>query len=114
MPQMKTEKSINLQEDFYSQTIEDLLKKFDTSINGLTDNQAEEKLKLYGLNEIAKEKKKSIFRKIFDALIEPMALILIIASLLSFFIINDLLEALAIVGVVISSRGKSRKSSRRA
>ena len=101
MPQIEPEKSVSLQEDFYSLATEDLLKKFDSLVNGLTDKQAEEKLKIYGPNEIAKEKKKSIFRKIFDALIEPMALILIVASLLSFFIIDDLLEALAIVAVVI-------------
>src|SRR4030042_2922618 len=101
MSQTEPEKFASLQEDFYSLATEDLLKKFNTLTNGLTDKQAEEKLKIYGLNEIAKEKKKSIFRKIIEALIEPMALILIVASLLSFFIINDLLEALAIVGVVI-------------
>ena len=101
MPQTDSEKSITLQEDFYSLTIEDLLKKFDSSTDGLKDKDAEERLKIYGLNEIAKEKKKSIFRKIIQALIEPMALILIVASLLSFFIINDLLEAVAILGVVI-------------
>ena len=101
MSQTDSEKSITLQEDFYSLTIEDLLKKFDSSTDGLKDKDAEERLKIYGLNEIAKEKKKSIFRKIIQALIEPMALILIVASLLSFFIINDLLEAVAILGVVI-------------
>ena len=101
MPQTDSEKPITLQEDFYSLTIEDLLKKFDSSIDGLKDKDAEERLKIYGLNEIAKEKKKSIFRKIIQALLEPMALILIVASLLSFFIINDFLEAVAILGVVI-------------
>ena len=101
MPKTDSEKLVSLQENFYSFTVEDLLKKFNSSINGLIDKQAEEKLKIYGLNEIAKEKKKSILRKIVEALIEPMALILIIASLLSFFIINDILEAIAIVGVVI-------------
>ena len=101
MSQIDSEKSNSLQEDFYSLTIEDLLKKFDSSTDGLKDKDAEERLKIYGLNEIAKEKKKSIFRKIIQALIEPMALILILASLLSFFIINDLLEAVAILGVVI-------------
>ncbi len=89
------------QEDFYSLSVEDSLKKFNSSPNGLTDKQAEESLKTYGLNEISEEKKKTLIRKIGEALIEPMTLILIIASLLSFFIIKDLLEAIAIVGVVI-------------
>jgi len=95
-------KNINIsQEDFYSFSVEDSLKKFNSSPSGLTDKQAEESLKTYGLNEISEEKKKSLIRKIGEALIEPMTIILIIASLLSLFIIKDLLEAIAIVGVVI-------------
>ena len=101
MTQTDSEKLVTLQDDFYSLTLDDLFKKFKSFSYGLTDNQAEEKLKIFGLNEIAKEKRKSIVRKIIAALIEPMALILIVASLLSFFIINDLLEAIAIVAVVI-------------
>ena len=89
------------QEDFYSLSIENSLKKFNSSSNGLTDKQVEQSLKTYGLNEISDEKKKTLIRKVGEALIEPMTLILIIASLLSFFIIKDLLEAVAIVGVVI-------------
>jgi len=87
--------------DFYNFSTEELFKKFDTSINGLSDKKAEELLNIYGLNEIAKEKKKSILRKLAEALVEPMSLILIIASFLSYFILNDLLEAVAILGVVV-------------
>jgi P-type Ca2+ transporter type 2C len=97
---MESEK-IDLSGNFSSQTIEELFVRFQTSLQGLSDVKAEERKRVYGLNEFAKEKKKSLFRKIVEALIEPMALILIIASLLSFFIIKDFLEALAIVGVVV-------------
>jgi Ca2+-transporting ATPase len=86
---------------FSSQTIDDLLVTFRTSADGLDETAANQRQRLYGLNEFAKEKKKGILRKIIEALIEPMALILVIAALLSFFIIGDLLEALAIVGVVV-------------
>ncbi|MDH7516808.1 MAG: cation-transporting P-type ATPase [Candidatus Thermoplasmatota archaeon] len=104
--------------EFYSYSTEELFKKFGTSINGLSNEKVEELLKIYGPNEIAKEKKKSILRKILEALIEPMALILIIASLLSYFILNDLLEAAAILGVVLINtiisliqEGKAEKAS---
>ncbi len=49
MPQTDSEKFVSLQENFYSFTVEDLLKKFNSFTNGLTDKQAEEKLKIYGL-----------------------------------------------------------------
>lgn len=86
---------------FSFQTKEELFTSFQTSLQGLSQTTAEERLHVYGTNEFAKEKKKTLLRKIIEALIEPMALILIIAALLSFFIINDALEAFAIVAVVI-------------
>ena len=92
---------IDLTGNFSHQTIEELFATFQTSSEGLSRTQAEERLRVYGTNEFAKEKKKTILRKIIEALIEPMAVILIIASLLSFFIIQDPLEAIAILGVVI-------------
>ena len=92
---------IDFTDNFSHQTIEELFATFQTSSEGLSRIEAEERLRVYGTNEFAKEKKKTIFRKIIEALIEPMAIILIIASLLSFFIIQDALEAVAILGVVI-------------
>lgn len=94
-------KKIDISGNFSFQTIDELLTTFQTSPHGLSETQAEERLRIYGTNEFTKKKKKTILRKIIEALIEPMALILIIASMLSFFIIKDPLEALAIVGVVI-------------
>ena len=110
---------IDLTGNFSHQTIEELFATFQTSSVGLSRTQAEERLRVYGTNEFAKEKKKTILRKIIEALIEPMAVILIIASLLSFFIIQDPLEAIAILGVVIINtfislfqEGKAEKDRR--
>jgi Ca2+-transporting ATPase len=97
---METNK-IDLTGTFTHQTIEELFATYQTSLEGLSGIQAEERLQVYGTNEFTKEKKKTILRKIIEALIEPMAVILIIAALLSFFIIQDPLEAIAILGVVI-------------
>ena len=83
---------IDLSGKFSSQSLDDLFTTFQTSLQGLSETTVEERLQTYGTNEFAKEKKKGILRKIIGALIEPMALILIIASLLSFFIIHDLIE----------------------
>ncbi len=109
---------IDLTGNFSHQTIEELFATFQTSSEGLSKIEAEERLRVYGTNEFAKEKKKTIFRKIIEALIEPMAIILIIASLLSFFIIQDPLEAVAILGVVIINtvislfqEGKAQKAA---
>jgi Ca2+-transporting ATPase len=94
-------KKIDLSQNFSSQSLEELYVIFQTSPHGLSETRTEELLRVYGPNEFAQIKKKSILRKIFETLIEPMALILIIAALLSFFIIKELPQAIAIVGVVI-------------
>ncbi|KYK20929.1 hypothetical protein AYK25_04090 [Thermoplasmatales archaeon SM1-50] len=97
---MKLEK-LDVSGNFFSKTNEELFSIFQTSPQGLSEKAAEERLRIYGANEFAQAKKKTLVRKIIEALIEPMALILIIAALLSFFIIKDALETIAIVAVVI-------------
>lgn len=100
MVQMAKEK-IDQSGYFYSQSQAELFSIFDSSLKGLSLSQAEERRHDYGANEFAPEKKEILVKKISKALIEPMTLILILASLLSYFIIHDLLEALAILGVVL-------------
>ena len=87
-------------EDFYSISTEDSLKKLGSSIDGLTHTQAENLRETYGFNEIPQKRKKTIIKKIFEALVEPMAFILLVASVLAFFI-RDFLEAVVILGVVV-------------
>jgi len=109
---------IDLSRYFYSESQDELFNIFHSSSKGLSDAQAEERRLVYGTNEFAQEKKETFFKKIGKALIEPMTLILIFASLLSFFILEDLLEAFAILGVVIINtvislfqEGKSEKAA---
>ena len=116
---MNSEK-VKSSEDFYALSVEESLKKFNTSSDGLSDEKAEELLTVYGPNEIAKEKKKSILKKIAEALIEPMALILIVAAIFSFAIHygEEQFESIVILGVVIINtiisliqEGKAEKSA---
>jgi P-type Ca2+ transporter type 2C len=86
-------------EDYYSVSTEDSLKKLGSSIDGLTHEQVEELRKTHGFNEIPQKRKKTIFKKIIEALIEPMALILLVASVFA-IIIGELINGLAILGVV--------------
>jgi Ca2+-transporting ATPase len=96
-----TMEKIDLSQYFYSESQDELFNIFHSSSKGLSDAQAQERIKVFGTNEFAQEKKETLLKKIGKALIEPMAVILVIASLLSFFILKDLLEAFAILGVVI-------------
>ena len=113
-----TMEKIDLSRYFYSESQDELFNIFHSSSKGLSDAQAEERRLVYGTNEFAQEKKETLVKKIGKALIEPMTVILIFASLLSFFILEDLLEAFAILGVVIINtvislfqEGKSEKAA---
>ncbi len=84
----------------YSATPYESLKLLGVSSEGLDDVEARNRLATYGANEITRARKKGFFRKLLDYIIEPMALILFVASAFSFFI-QDYIEGFAIVGVVL-------------
>ena len=86
---------------YHTLTVDQLYNSLQTTPQGLTPQQAADRLKKIGPNELTKKKKKPLLIKIFHALTEAMTIILIIAALLSYFIIHEPLEAIAILGVVI-------------
>ena len=85
---------------FYSQSRDEVLALLASKPEGLSEEQSQEKRKKHGLNEITQTKKKSLWDKILDNLLEPMVIILFIASAFSVFI-KDYIEAAVILGVVI-------------
>ncbi len=86
--------------DFVNIESEEALKELKSSKDGLTKEQVDENEKKYGLNEIGGIKRKSLFKKILEQLLEPMVIILFGASIFSFFI-KDIIEGFAIICVVI-------------
>ena len=75
------------------------LKDFRTSLNGLTTKEATQRLTDYGLNELPKEKEKSIFQIFFGAFNDPIIYILIVAAILS-FIGKERIDACAIIFII--------------
>ena len=55
-------------------------------LNGLSDEQAKELQAKFGKNELAAEKKKSVFREILKALSEPMFILLLVAAVICFIL----------------------------
>jgi len=84
----------------YSASPEESLRILGVSPAGLDEDGARRRLEEFGPNEITQARKKGFFRKLLDYIIEPMALILFVASAFSFFI-RDYIEGFAIVGVVL-------------
>jgi len=83
---------------------------------GLTDEKVAEKIKLYGYNEIAREKKRNIFAIIKDILKEPMFLMLIACAVIYLFFgeISDSLmlsfSALLVIGITVYQERKVERA----
>src|ERR1041385_6228792 len=70
---------------FCNSSTEELLEKFDTSIQGLTQAEAEARLKEYGFNEPAKKKKRTILIQFLSKFLNPLVIVLVIIGAFSLF-----------------------------
>ncbi len=70
------------------------------SVAGLSNKEAQEKLRLEGYNELPSQKKRSIFWIIFEVIHEPMFLLLV-ASGLIYFVLGDFSEGMMLMSFVL-------------
>lgn len=73
---------------WHAQPLEEVYKELETSQEGLSDAEAEARLKKYGRNELRRTEQRSIFRMLWEQLTDVMVLILIAAAALSAFWTN--------------------------
>ena len=76
---MKEEKKL----EYYNETVEELYKKYDTNINGLSDEEASKRLKRDGENKLLEKKKKSNLLLFLGQFNDFMIILLIFASIFS-------------------------------
>ncbi len=102
MPAERTNRTRALMniEHFYTTNPGVLLNEHGSSMKGLSPHQAEDSLTTYGYNEIPQKKKETLIEKILSAVLDPMSVILLVASSFS-FIIGNYIEAVAIIGVIV-------------
>ncbi|MBR3803851.1 MAG: calcium-translocating P-type ATPase, PMCA-type [Clostridia bacterium] len=67
----------------HDKTIKNLFATLNTSELGLNESSVQNSKKLYGENKMSKVKGKSLFKRIIDALLEPMLIILEIAMVIT-------------------------------
>ncbi|MDR1473368.1 MAG: cation-translocating P-type ATPase [Lactobacillales bacterium] len=96
-------KKSQLHEAFYTQSVDDVFMRMDSSDQGLSDDEADKRLKEYGLNALDKGKKRSIIVKFLDQFKDLMIIILLIAAFLSVAINGgeDISDAIIILVVVL-------------
>lgn len=85
---------------FFNIDVNDALKALHTSINGLSQLEAANRLAKYGLNELVTKKNKPAWVYFFDQFKDFMILILMVAAILS-GIMGDMVDAVVILIIVV-------------
>jgi len=78
--------------------LEELYKKLETSENGLSEEEAKRRLEIYGFNEV-KKKRITFFQMLLLHIFNPIILLLLFASILSFFL-GEKIDAMIILTII--------------
>src|SRR5574340_1371385 len=89
-------------EMFWQIPSSDLVRKLDTSFEGLTDKEAETRLQHYGFNSLKKQKRSGGFVLFLRQFKSPITIILLGAAVLSLFLF-DSTDALIIFVIIFLS-----------
>ena len=86
--------------EYYSLDKKELFGKTASSENGLSEVEANERLKKFGLNEIAAKDKRNAFSIMLSQFKSPLTLILVFASIIAFFL-GYAIDAIIIIAIVL-------------
>ena len=78
---------------FYAMSTDEILKKFQTSEEGLTSKEATKRINKYGYNELPRKKPDSILKIFLNELLDPIVLILIVAIFAS-ILVGEIVDAI--------------------
>ena len=79
-----------------------IFNKLTTSLKGLTEQEAQNRLELYGFNEPAKKKKRTILIQILSKFINPLVIVLLVIAAFSLFF-GEKIEAILVIMMAIMS-----------
>ncbi len=86
--------------DWYQKELEKVLAELKTSLQGLSEEEARNRLQKFGPNELVEKKKKTPFQMFLEQFKDFMILVLIVAAVFSGFF-GELADTIAIVVIVI-------------
>jgi len=99
---MKNSEMNQLPPLFWNVSITEMLQKLDTSKDGLTSDEARQRLARYGANRLKSSKRSDALTLLLNQFKSPIILILFFATGLSFFL-HDSVDAFIILSIVIVS-----------
>jgi Mg2+-importing ATPase len=89
-------------EELLNLPIDELFVRLETSQSGLTSQEAETRLEMYGYNELAKRKKRTAIVEFLSEFRSPLVIILLLAGLISGFF-GEIINATIIFSIVFVS-----------
>jgi Mg2+-importing ATPase len=88
--------------DYTGAAIEELVRHFETSVRGLSEEQAKQRLERYGHNEPAKRRKRTIFVEITSKFVNPLVVVLLVIGGFSLFF-GEKISALFVIAMAMFS-----------
>ena len=85
---------------YYAMTVDEILKKFQTSEDGLGKKEVEKRQLKYGYNTLPQKEKESIFKIFLSECTDPIVLLLMVAIVASLSV-GEIVDAIAIFAIVI-------------
>ena len=89
-------------ENFTQISLEDLFKQLKATPEGLTQNEALERTKIYGYNTMAVAKKMPLILKFFSYFRNPLIIVLLICATLEFFT-GEYKGAIIVIAMILLS-----------
>ena len=86
--------------NYYEQSIKEVERSLNTSIHGLSANEASARRYKYGANALPKKKKDSILKIFFSEFTDPIILLLLATVVISFFV-GEIIDAIAIIAIIL-------------
>lgn len=85
--------------NWHTQSIEEILKRIQTSYNGLSDNEVAAKVKKWGENKLQEKKKRNPLLMFLSKFLDFMVLVLIIAAVVAGFV-GDFTDSIIIIIII--------------
>ena len=90
-----------MDKEHYLNSYSDVIEKYNTSIDtGLSSNKAKKLLNKYGKNIIPRKKRRSVLKIFFSGLLDPIVVLLIITTAISFFV-GEIVDGIVIIFIIL-------------
>ena len=86
--------------DWHSLSLDETLRRLAVQENGLSSEEAESRLKQYGLNQLSEAPRPGFLSKLWDQLNNFVVILLIVASIIS-ALLGEWVDAAAIMAIVV-------------